>query len=299
MSNKAQYTKSIVFLHLAVLLFGFTAILGVLIRLDALLLVWWRLLIAIASLGMYFLYRRRVLSLPPRLILRFSLIGILLALHWVSFFASVKTANASTALICFSTAGFFTSIAEPIILKKKFAASELLLGLAVIPAMYFIIRGSPPSFNSGIALGLLSAALIALSTSYNKLYLSDRDPLWISFVELLSGFLFLSMLTAMYHAVGGYEASQYIPQKNDFLYLLILGVVCTSVAYVLALTSLRHLSAFSSNLSNNLEPVYGIILAHILFDDQSELSSWFYLGALILLSSIFVHFFVRYKKKNT
>ena len=295
MKNKSQYKQSIVKLHIAVILFGFTAILGVCISLDAIQLVWWRMLIASVSMPILLAFGPKIKTIPFRQVLIFASIGFIVSIHWVTFYASIKLSNASTALICFSTAGFFTAIFEPILLKKQIDKLELIIGMAVVPAMFFIIHSSPKAFGPGILLGILSAILIALFASLNKLYLTSHSALYVSFIELCSGFFFLSLGLILYTFYNDQFCLQ-LPKKIDIFYLVLLGVFCTTVAYSLAMDALKHLSAFTSNLTINLEPVYGIILAHLLFNDQKELNIGFYIGTGMIFLTILAHTYYHNKK---
>jgi len=273
-------------LHLAVFLFGFTAILGDLIQLSALVIVWWRVMIT--SLSLVFLIRggKALRQLPWPTILQFMGIGLLIAVHWLAFYGAIKLANASISLICMATISFFTSFLEPLIMRQRVRWHEIMIGLAIIPGMALIVNSTAPSMNLGILVGLSAALLAALFATLNKKLVGRSDEMSITFLELGSAWLFLSLLLPIY--IGLSEGPvQLLPSPTDWLYLIILSLLCTTLAYVLALRSLRYLSAFASNLAINLEPLYGIALAWVILKDQEELSPGFYWGVLIILAAVF------------
>ena len=279
-------------LHIAVLLFGFTAILGDLIQLSALAIVWWR--VFITSISLLFLIRggKALRRLPWPTILQFMGIGVLVSLHWLAFYGAIKLANASITLICMATASFFTSFLEPLIMRQRVRWYEILLGMAIIPGMALIVSSTDSSMNLGILVGLSAALMAALFATLNKKLIGKADEMSITFLELGSAWLFLSVVLPVY--ISQSETSiQLLPSRIDWLYLIILSLLCTTLAYVLALRSLRHLSAFASNLAVNLEPVYGIALAWFILQDHKELSPGFYGGVLIILAAVFSYPMVR------
>jgi drug/metabolite transporter (DMT)-like permease len=272
-------------LHIAVFLFGFTAILGDIIQLSALLIVWWRVLIT--SISLLFLIRalRLFRTMPRHLILKFMGIGVLVALHWLAFYGAIKFSNASITLVCMATTSFFTSLIEPLILRKRVKGYELLLGLLIIPGMVLIVNSTALSMMTGIWVGLASAFLAALFATLNKRLIDEAHPLDITFLELGSAWLFLSLILPWYLLQT--PEAQLIPSWTDIGYLLILSLLCTTFAYVLALRALKFISAFASNLTVNLEPVYGIILAWLILKENEELNPGFYWGVLIILLAVF------------
>jgi drug/metabolite transporter (DMT)-like permease len=284
-------------LHIAVFLFGFTAILGDLIQLSAVVLVWWRVLLT--SISLLFLIRlgRLFRELPRRTIGQYMSIGVLVALHWVAFYGSIKLANAAIALICMATTSFFTSLLEPLIMRQKVQGYELFLGLLIIPGMAMIVNNTDAAMNLGILAGLAAAFLAALFATFNKRLIGRTSEMNITFLELGSAWLFLSLVLPFYLLRG--EGSQvFWPSGMDWLYLLLLSLLCTTLAYVLALRSLRHLSAFASNLTVNLEPVYGIALAWLLLQETRELSTGFYAGVAIILAAVFSYPLLRRRQRR-
>ena len=278
-------------LHFAVLLYGLTAILGDLILLPAMVLVWWRVLIT--SISLFFLIRfgRRLLEMPKRLILSYLGIGILVALHWITFFGSVKYANASIALICYATSAFFTALLEPLLLKQPFRWYEVLLGALVIPGMALVVQSLEVQLVVGVWIGLLSAFLAVLFSVLNKRLINQAEPMSITFLEMGSSWVFISLLFPAYFWY--FPEMPFWPSFNDWIYLAILALGCTTLAYVLNLRALKHLSAFAVNLALNLEPIYGILLAIIILKENRELSPSFYLGALIILATVFGYPFLK------
>jgi drug/metabolite transporter (DMT)-like permease len=279
-------------LHVAVLLYGLTAILGDLIQLTALSLVWWRVLIT--SLSLLFLIRvfRLFKEIPARVILQFMGIGVLVAMHWVCFYGAIKLANASISLICMATTSLFTSILEPLIMQTKVKGYELILGLLIIPGMILIVNNVDFSMMNGIWVGLLAAALAALFGTLNKKMVGKTNEKNITFLELGSAWIFLSFVLPLF-VLFSEESIQFWPSTIDWIYLIILSLLCTTLAYILSLRALHHLSAFAANLTINLEPVYGIILAFIFLNDHKELNLNFYFGVGIILFAVFSYPFLR------
>lgn len=289
--------RAYISLHIAVLLFGFTAILGDLIDLAALPIVWWRLLITTVSLIFLVNVIHLFQQMSWRRLLLFAGIGVIVGLHWLAFYGSIKLANASIALVCMATASFFTSIIEPIILGQKFKWYEGMLGIVIIPGMVLIVSDLSPDLFWGIPVGLASAFLAALFSTLNKKYIHHGKVLRITFLELSSAFVFLSILLPFFITGEGWEYLN--PTSLDWIYLLILALLCTTLAFVLALSALREVSAFASSLTINLEPVYGIALAWILLGDNKELAPTFYYGvAMILLAVLSYPYLNKYYKRR-
>ena len=283
-------------LHIAVLLFGFTAILGDLITLSALVLVWWRMGITTLSIPFLTSIKKKIIALPTALTMKYMGIGVLVSIHWICFFGAVKFANASISLICMATTSFFTALIEPIVFKRKIKGDELSLGLLMIPGVLLIVNNTEWDMMTGILVGLISAFLAALFAVFNKTLVDKAEPLTITFLELGSGWLFLSICLPIY--LFYQPEALFLPQGFDWLWLLILALGCTTLAYVLSLRSLKHISAFASTLTINLEPVYGIFLAWIFLNDAEELSIQFYLGCLLILGAVFFHSFKSLKTNH-
>lgn len=284
-------------LHSAVILFGFTAILGALIQISALEIVWWRVLITAVSLLFFIRGAKSVLHLPWRTRFLFLGIGVIVAVHWLTFYGAIKYSNASVTLICMATASFFTSLVEPLLLKQPFRKLDVLFGLLVIPGMVLIVNNLDSSMLSGVWVGLTSAFLAALFASLNKKYIERAHSNTITFLEMTGSWLFLSLVAPFVISQGVLVPKW--PSQMDWIYLIILALLCTTLAFILALHALKHLSAFSSNLVVNLEPVYGILLAMLLLNEHHELNYRFYLGVVAILSVVILHpIMVRRQKKK-
>ena len=288
--------KAYLELHIAVFLFGFTAILGDLISLSATVLVWWRVLITCISLFFLLRFGRKMTKLSPKKTAILFGIGIIVALHWITFFGAIKYSNASIALIALATASFFTAFMEPLMLKKPFSIMELGLGLMVIPGMALVVDSIDLSMHTGIYLGLISSILAVIFSILNKKYINDAGPMTITFIELGSAWLFISLCLPF---IFGFSESAILfwPTGMDFLYLLILALACTTFAYILSLRALKHLTAFATNLTINLEPVYGIILAWLILQENEELSPGFYLGCGLIVMAVFTYPFLKKRFK--
>lgn len=274
-------------LHVAVFLWGFTAILGELIQLSALVLVWWRVLLT--SLSLIFLLRIGDLfrAMPRRKVLQFAFVGLLTSLHWITFYGSIKLANASVALICMATCALFTSLAEPILLRQPFQRLDVLLGFLMVPGMALVVEHVEASMHTGIWVGLLSSLLAAVFSILNKKWVNDAPPLRITFIEMGSATLFLSLVLPVYLYFE--SGAPFLPAPTDILYLLVLALACTTFTWLLALRSLRYLSAFASTLTVNLEPVYGILLAILILNEHRELSPGFYWGCGVIIAVVLAH----------
>jgi len=286
--------RAFLHLHVAVFLFGFTAILGALIDLNAIVLVWWRLLLTCLSLLLLARVWRQLPSIARSDLWILLGIGCLVALHWVTFFASVKLANASVALVCYSTTALFTAVLNPFFSKQKISQWEILLGILVIPGMALVVQGVTVEMQLGVWVGLLSAFLIALFTLGNKQMVARYDPLLLTLVELAAGLGLISAIGVI--ALLFDFQFQFWPQSSDWIFIVILALLCTTLGYVLQLKALRHISAFVANLAMNLEPIYGILLAYFILQENQELSLKFYLGVLLILAAIFIYPILRKRK---
>ena len=275
--------KAFIQLHIAVFLAGFTAVLGRLIVLNEGLLVWYRLLITVLVLAAILVYKKEFKKITGKNILRMAAVGGVIAFHWVTFYGSIKYGNISVALVCLSAAGFFSALIEPLLFSKKIILVEVLLGLLAIAGIY-IIFDFHPQYKLGIVYGILAALGAAIFPMLNKQLIKEFSPRTLTFYELLGGFLILSVLLPVYlrfTALGSL-----IPTLNDFGWLLILAVVCTVLCFDLQLKALRKISAFTSNLMYNLEPLYGIILAFIFFGEGRSFHKEFYIGVSLIMTAV-------------
>lgn len=272
-------------LHFCVLLWGFTAILGRLITLDALQLVWWRMLLVTAALLLVPRVWRELRAMPPRRIAIYAGIGVLVALHWLTFYAAVKLANASVAATCIALAPVFLAVIEPLAVGRRFEGRELLLGVLAVPGVALVVGGVPADMRLGVAVGVLSAAFCACFGALNKRMVDRAGALTVTCLELGTGTLFLTLLTLAWRGGGSFV----VPDLHDALLLLTLALACTLLPFALALGVLRKLSAYTVQLATNLEPVYAIILAVLILGEQHQLDPWFYAGVAIILGAVFVH----------
>ena len=270
-------------MHIAVFLAGFTAILGKLITLNEGLLVWFRLLITVSTLGIMLYYQKRIKAIPWGDMLKIFGVGVIVALHWVTFYGSVKYGNVSVALVCFSATGFFTAFFEPMILRRKLSVIEIGLGMMAIAGIY-IIFDFHPQYKLGIIFGILSAMGSALFPIFNKRLLVVYEPKTLTLYELGGGLLALTVLVPLY--LQKFPASYYVPTATDWLWLFVLAWLCTVLSFDLQLNALKKVSTFTANLTYNLEPVYGIILAFIFFKENENLHREFYLGVLLILLAV-------------
>lgn len=291
-------TRAYIELHIAVFLFGFTAILGDLIQLSALSLVWWRVLLTSTSLLFLIRVRRLFRQMPKEDLRRFMGIGVLVGIHWICFYGAIKLSNASIALIAMATTSFFTAFLEPLLLRQRVKWFEIALGLLIIPGMILIVNSTELSKLNGLWIGLLAAFVIAIFATLNKKYMQQYNVLEITFLELGTACLLISLSLPLYFIITKESWAALLPSPMDWVYLLVLSLLCTTLAYVLALRSLKHLSAFASNLTVNLEPVYGIALAWVLLGENQELSAGFYWGGVIILLSVFSYPILKRKMKK-
>ena len=280
-----QERRSYIELHIAVMLYGLTAILGDLIQLPAIILVWWRVLITSISLLFFIKFGKDLLQLKKKTAIPLMIIGCFVAIHWICFYGSIKLANASIALIAMATTSVFTSLLEPWIMKRKVNALEIILGLLIIPGMILVVQSIDLSMKTGLLVGFAAAFFAALFGTLNKKYVEDSNPYIITFVELGSAWIFISLLFGI--GQGYIDLSQFVPQRwQDWVYILILSLLCTTLAYILSLRALKHLSAFATNLVINLEPLYGIVLAAALLKEYEQLTTNFYIGGGIIIAVV-------------
>jgi drug/metabolite transporter (DMT)-like permease len=282
----APANKALLQIHGCVVIWGFTAILGKLITLPAFALVWWRMLIVVAALALMPAFWRGVRSLDRRMLAIFSGIGVVVALHWVTFYGAIKLANASVAATCMGVAPILVSIVEPWVTGRRFDWRELTIGVAAVPGVALVVGGTPGGMRLGIAVGMLSALLVAIFGALNKRYVERGDALAVTGLELAAGTAFLTFIAL---AFAGPATSLPLPGGRDAALLLVLSLACTLLPFALSLVALRQLSAFSAQLAISLEPVYAVFLAVLLLGEQRELGVQFYLGLAIILGSVFAH----------
>ena len=288
--------KAFLQLHAAIFLAGFTGILGRLIELNEVLLVWYRMMFAAFALLLITIITKKIIKLHFSEMLRLIGIGGIVALHWVFFYGSIKYSNVSVSLVCFSAIGFFSALLDPLLSKRKFEWIELLLGLMVIIGIYLMFHFDP-HFRTGILFGMISSLLAAIFPILNKKMMDKHQPETITFYEMSGGFFLLTLLLPFYLA---FFPTQYLlPSISDLIWLLVLSLFCTVLAFNLSVRSLTKISPFTVNLSFNLEPVYGIALAFIYFKEYEEVGIPFYIGIAIIFLTVVLQTLRVYKQAST
>ncbi len=295
-SNQHAPSSAYLMLHIAVFLFGFTAILGTVISVSGTVLVWYRLMITLVTLLFFPGMLTNLRKTSRKELLKLLGIGVLLILHWVTFYEAIKFANASITLSVLASASFFTSLIEPIFFRKKISLTEAILGLVVVFGFLFIFGFSAGKYLTGMLIALFSAVVVALVGVLNKVVVSRHENSVMMFVQFFGGWVFLTVLMPFYHLA--LPEQSLIPTWTDMGYILILAGVCTTFAYTLWIRSLHHLTAFTASLAVNLEPVYGMAMAAFFFKEYKDLSLGFYAGTLIILATVAAHpLLVHWEKK--
>ncbi len=288
--------KAFVQLHFAVLLAGFTAILGKLIQLNEALLTSYRMLLSAIILAAFLLYKKQLQKLSWKNTLRLFGVGAIISLHWVTFYGSIKYSNVSVSVTCLSTIGFFTSFFEPVIMRRKVDFVEVFLGLVAVAGVYLIFNFYP-EYKMGIVFGIISAMLACIFPILNKKLLHDFSPNTVTLYEMSGGFIALCFILPVY--LHFFPAAYYWPTSSDWLWLIILSGVCTVFAFNLSLKALKHITAFTTNLTYNFEPVYSIILAFIIFKENKFLGPGFYFGFALILLAVTLQMMRVYQEKKT
>jgi len=253
---------------------------------DELAIVWYRLLITLGSLLFLPKMLEKISLIPPITALKLMGIGVVVAAHWLMFYGAINASNASIALCGFSSAAFFASIIEPLYLKRKFRIHELILGLIVIGG-FTIIAESVQQYLLGLSMAIFSGLLSALFGVLNKSYANTFDAFTITFVEFIGGLCFLTLLAPIY--IENPLDAFIPPSWLSVVGLFILALLCTTYAYTIVLKALKHVSAFAASMTINLEPVYGIILAALIYQENKDLNLRFYIGATIITACVFIH----------
>jgi drug/metabolite transporter (DMT)-like permease len=265
-----------------VFIWGFTAVLGALISVDAIPLVWYRMLLASLFILMFIAYKKRKLYVSKTNMVKYGLVGVLLAMHWLAFFGAIKVSNVSITLAMMSTGAFFGSFLEPLFFKRRIIYYEVLFGMIVILGLYLIFKVEG-HYLTGILLALLSAFLGALFSVFNGKLITTNDASVISFYELFAGMLCITIYLLMN---GSFNASFFDLTTNDWILIGVLASVCTAYAYAASLHVLKWITPYTLMLTTNMEPVYGIVLALLILGDSEYMSPQFYLGAGIILVTV-------------
>lgn len=290
--------KAYLALHFCVLVWGFTAILGKFIQLNAISLVWWRVLLCWTVL-FWLVSKDQWAAISRAKRVRLTGIGMMVGVHWICFYGAVKLSNASVAVATMATTTLFAAFTEPFILKQPFKWYEIALGILILPGIVLIIGDLDWNMRWGFVVGTIGALLAAVFSTLNKreITIQPTPPFAMSFFELFGGWLITSVVLLVLQP--GWESL--MPHGNDWWFLLLLAFVCTLLPYNLSLIAMRHISAFGTNLTINLEPVYGVLLAIVFFREDQNLPPNFYAGVLLILIAVFSHPFIksRFETKTT
>ena len=282
-------------LHFLVFIAGFTAVLGKLITSSPFSIVWHRMFIALIVIFFFVALTRKKLKTSYRNIFKYAILGFVISFHWITFFMSIDYSNVTIALSMMSTTAFFTSFIEPFFFRRKIIAHELLLSILVIIAI-FLILNSEFNYSVGIILGIFSAFFASIFSVLNGLLIKNEKAYKISFYEFLFGVVFISIFLIITGRLDDLLIESFF--SVNYLYIFILGVVCTAYAFIAAVYLLNYITPYSAVLAYNLEPVYGIFLALIIFGESEQMSSNFYIGMLLILFSVFLNFYLKkYNKK--
>lgn len=287
--------KSYLLLHLAVILAGFTGIFGKLISLNEGLLVWYRLLFS--SIILFFILKllRIGCTISTREKLHISKVGLLITLHWIFFYASIKYSNISIGVVCYCLTSFFTAIFKPLIDQEKFKISELLLSTFTLLGISLIFHFDT-SYQLGICLGVISSAIGALYTIYNNRLVQNFDTKIINYYQMIAGTIVLGLFMPVY--LYFFPSERIIPDTKDMGYLVLLALFCTVGLYVIFAEVLKKIPAFTVNLTFNLEPVYSIIMAFLFFDESKEVNIFFYIGISLIITSVILQTFISVRNKK-
>lgn len=282
-------------LHFLVFIAGFTAILGDLISIGAIPLVWFRMFIALILMFLFVAFTKTRIRLSKKVILKFALAGVIIALHWITFFEAINQSNISITLATFSSGAFFASFIEPLFFKRKIKAYEIIFGVLVVLGLLLITR-SEFKYINGILLGISSAFLSSLFAVINGKFIKQYNATAISIYEFISGILFITVFIVLFK--DGFSPEFFSLQASDWLYLLILGSVCTAYAFIASVNIIRYISPYTLVLTYNMEPVYGIILAVLLFPEKEIMSIQFYFGVLLILGILFTDAIFKNREKR-
>ncbi|WP_335965894.1 DMT family transporter [Galbibacter sp. PAP.153] len=277
--------KNYLHLHFIVFIWGFTAVLGALITIDAIPLVWFRMLLASFFVWLYVALNKFTLKVPKKAIITMLIAGLVIALHWITFFKAIKVSNVSVTLATISTGAFFTAVLEPIFYKRKMIWYEIVFGLVVIAGL-FIIFNVETQYMLGIGLALISALLSATFSLINGKLAKQYRPSVISFYELGSGVGFITLYLLF---SGSFSAEFFKLSASDWMYLLLLASICTAYAFIGSVKVMKLISPYTVMLTINMEPVYGIVLAFVILGASEKMSHGFYIGAVIIIMTVVVN----------
>lgn len=290
----AKY-KYHILLHLIIFVWGFTGILGKLIHLDAYYIVWHRVLIAFIALGIALIFMKRSIRISStKELIKIFGVGIIVVLHWMTFYKSIQLSTASLGILCLSTTTLHVTWLEPLVMKRRFSLIEFLLGLIVIYGIYFVSQDFNPKDFEALIYGLFSALFAALFSVFNARLAQDTPSSTITFYEMVIAFVFLSVVLMVQ---GDFTRELFVMDLSDFLWLLFLGILCTSFAFLATIEVVKRLGAFTVSLSINLEPVYTIVLAIFILKENELLGSQFYIGSVIIVLVVIANAIIKYYMK--
>lgn len=274
-----------IWLHMTVLIFGLTGILGKLITTNSYLLVWYRLIIALIGILIYFTITKFSLRITKKQLIKTSLVGVIIAVHWVTFFEAIKQSNVSVALVCLSSSTLFTSLIEPLYFKRRIKVYELIFGVSIILGLYFIFSFEF-KYVIGMILSVISAALASWFTVLNGILIKETKAKLISFYELLGAFVVVSIYLLVTTEA---DFNGFVVPMEDLKWLIILGTVCTAFAFIVSVEVMKKISPYTVTISVNLEPIYSIILALLIWPESETMSYGFYMGTIIVIATIFLN----------
>ena len=287
--------KNYIHLHFLVIIAGFTAVLGELITLEAIPLVWFRMSIGAILMIIYIKFKNTPLRVPFKVLVKLAIGGVIIALHWITFFAAIKVSNISITLAMFSTGAFFASLIEPLFFKRKIIAYEILFGLIVIVGVVLITQ-TELNYILGIFLGISSALFSTLFAVLNGKFVQNYPPSIISFYEFVSGVIFMSIFLAL--DGDGFNEAYFQLSFSDWVYLFILASVCTAYAFISSVHIMKYISPYTVVLTYNLEPIYGIVLALLIFPESETMRPQFYVGACLIICTILFNAIFKNIKKS-
>jgi drug/metabolite transporter (DMT)-like permease len=287
--------KSLIHFHFIVFIFGFTAILGSLISIESLALVWYRMLIAFIFLILIAVIFKINIKVSNKLLIKLLFCGVLISLHWITFFKAIKVSNVSITLSVLSLGAFLTSFLEPLFYKRKIIPYEVFLGVFVVFGTSLIFK-SQYYYIEGIFYALISVFLSVIFGLINGKLIKQASPLVISIYELLGGVILTTLILIF---IGDFSFDFFNISKVDWFWLLLLGSVCTAYAFVISVKVLKHLTPYSLMISINMEPVYGIILAIIILNENTVLSTEFYIGFILIFISVILNGIIKLRKNKS
>lgn len=289
-----NHLRHYIILQLTVFIWGYTGILGKLISLPREHLVWMRILIALPAMCLIMLIMRAGQRLSVKQTSAFFFTGIFIAAHWVFFYGSIKASTASVAAVCLATQSVFMSVLEPVFLRKRFVWYELGLGLIALLGIGLIF-GIETEYTVGILMGLAASFFGAVFTLFNSRFVQQNSALAISSIEMAGGLFFLS---AYLFFINGFHENWFVLSQNDWIYLVLLSIGCTAITFPVGVWVMKKVTPFTVSISLNLEPVYTILLALIIFGDTEHMSTGFYLGTVIILGTVVANAYIKMKARK-